>query len=138
MMLYSFQHFSTAATATSEESRKASAEMASKKGKKRRGIEAEKRKRELTEESVLQPPEDGMDLRVLSPLDAEFRFMLLVVRLPETYQLLDLGVTLFIRGILRHAELLHLGVILHREILLSLGHPLLKLLMQHRFCVLGL
>jgi hypothetical protein len=90
--------------------------MASKKGKKRRGIEVEKRKRELTEERVLQPLEDGIDLTVLSPLDADFRFMLLMVGLPETYQLLDLGVALFIRAILRHAELLHLGVILRQEI----------------------
>jgi hypothetical protein len=45
---------------------------------------------------------------------------------------------LLILGVLHCAELLRLGVMLCREILLLLGQPSLKLLLQHKLYLLGL
>jgi hypothetical protein len=86
-----------------------------------------KQRRRLTKESVIQPTEAGMDLAVSSLPDAKFHLILLTVSLPEIHQLQKLSIALFILGILHHAELLHLGVVLCCKLLLLLSQPLLKL-----------
>jgi hypothetical protein len=45
---------------------------------------------------------------------------------------------LLIPGVLHRAEVLRLGVMLRREILLLLGQPPLELLLQRQLCLLGL
>jgi hypothetical protein len=87
----------------------------------------ENKRRRLIEESVIQPMEIRIDPAVPSLPNAQFLLILHIVSLLEVHQLQKLSVALFILGILCHVKLLHLGVILRRELLLLLGQLLLKL-----------
>jgi hypothetical protein len=62
-----------------------------------------------------------MDLAVSYMPDTKFCIVLLVVGHPEINWVVDLGVALLILGVLSRTELLHLGVILRREIFLLFG-----------------
>jgi hypothetical protein len=68
-----------------------------------------------------------MDPVVPSLQDAKLLPVLRVVYLPGVHQLQELSVALLVLGLLLYAKLLHLGVVLCRELLPLLGQPRLKL-----------
>jgi hypothetical protein len=79
-----------------------------------------------------------MELAISRTPDAKLSGIPVAIELLEIGQLSDLVIVFLELGILRCAELIHLGVVFHRENLPLFGQPLIKLQLQRRFRLLDL
>jgi hypothetical protein len=92
----------------------------------------EKQEGKYTTKSFLQPQQAGLDPTVVGTPNADLLVMTLTVKLPESLQLIDLGVAAFDFALQGRAKLVHLDVIPCREDSFLLGQLAIKLQPQRR------
>jgi hypothetical protein len=90
-------------------------------------VGVEKREGKLTMKGFLQPQQTGLDPAVVGTPNADLLVMMLTVKLPESLQLVDLGVAAFDYALQGRAKLVHLAVVLRREDSFLLGQLAIKL-----------
>jgi hypothetical protein len=88
---------------------------------------AGKRGQKRTVKSVLKSQEAGVELAIPSAPNVEIVVMLLAVKLPKGFQLIDLGIAALDFVFQRCTKLVHLAVILHREDVSLSGQLVIKL-----------
>jgi hypothetical protein len=86
---------------------------------------AEKQEGKYTTKSLFQPQQAGLDLA--GTPNANLLVMTLIVKLPKSPQLVDLGVAAFDFALQGRAKLAHLAVVLRREDSFLLGQLAAKL-----------
>jgi hypothetical protein len=94
---------------------------------------ARKRREKRTVKSVLQSKEARVELAILSAPNAEIVVMLLAVKLPKRFQLIDLSIAALDFGFQRCAKLVYLALILYGEDFMLFGQLVVKLQPQLRF-----
>jgi hypothetical protein len=87
----------------------------------------EKREGKHTTKGFLQPQQTGLDPAVAGTPNADLLVMTLTVKLPESLQLVDLGVAAFDFALQGCAKLVHLAVVLRREDSFLLGQLAIKI-----------
>jgi hypothetical protein len=80
-----------------------------------------------TVKSVLKSQEAGVELAIPSAPNAEIVVMLLALKLPKGFQLVDLSIAAFDFVFQRRAKLVHLAVILRGEDASLFGQLVIKL-----------
>jgi hypothetical protein len=88
---------------------------------------AGKRGQKRTVKSVLKSQEAGVELAIPSVPNVEIVVMLLAVKLPKGFQLVDLGIVALDFAFQRRAKLVHLTVILRGEDVSLSGQLVIKL-----------
>jgi hypothetical protein len=93
----------------------------------RKRAKAGKHRGKFTVKSVLQPQQAGLELAVPGAPNADFIVIPLIVKLPKSFQLVDLSIAALDFALQRHAELVHLAIVLRGEDSFLLGQLAVKL-----------
>jgi hypothetical protein len=93
---------------------------------------AKKQEGKHTTKSIFQPQQARLEFAVAGAPNADLIVMTLSVKLPESPQLIDLGIAALDFALQGRAKLVHLAVILRREDSFLLGQLVIKLQLQRR------